>query len=90
MHIILYQWCIIFSGGAVAIDLASRLEYRNRIWALVVENTFTSIPEMAHIILKWKCLLWLPQFCHKNKVATMNVFKKCCVLCIDYMIKDIF
>ncbi|XP_049885948.1 protein ABHD13 [Pectinophora gossypiella] len=54
-------------GGAVAIDLASRLEYRNKIWALVVENTFTSIPDMAQIILKWKCLLWLPYFCHKNK-----------------------
>ncbi|CAH0684363.1 unnamed protein product [Chilo suppressalis] len=54
-------------GGAVAIDLTSRLEYRNKIWALIVENTFTSIPDMAQIILKWKCLSWLPQFCHKNK-----------------------
>lgn len=56
------------SGGAVAIDLVSRLEYRNKIWALIVENTFTSIPDMAQIILKWRCLSWLPQFFHKNKV----------------------
>lgn len=59
-------------GGAVAIDLASRLEYRNKIWALVVENTFTSIPDMAQIILKWRCLNWLPQFCHKNKYMSLN------------------
>lgn len=58
-----------FSGGAVAIDLASRLEYRNKIWALVVENTFTSLPDMAKVILKWKCLNWLPEFCHKNQVS---------------------
>lgn len=57
-----------FLGGAVAIDLASRLENRNKVWAVVIENTFTSIPDMAKIILKWKCLLWLPQMCHKNKV----------------------
>ncbi|KAG6452177.1 hypothetical protein O3G_MSEX007499 [Manduca sexta] len=59
-------------GGAIAIDLASRIEYRNKIWALVVENTFTSIPEMAQIILKWKCLQWLPQFCHKNKYLSVK------------------
>ncbi|XP_068618494.1 protein ABHD13 [Battus philenor] len=59
-------------GGAVAIDLASRIEYRNKIWALVVENTFTSIPDMAQIILRWKCLKWLPKFCHKNKYMSIK------------------
>ncbi|XP_026761154.1 protein ABHD13 [Galleria mellonella] len=59
-------------GGAVAIDLASRLEYRSKIWALVVENTFTSIPDMAQIILKWRCLLWLPECCHKNKYVSIK------------------
>lgn len=56
------------AGGAVAIDLASRSEYKNKIWVLIVENTFTSIPDMAKILLKWRCLNWLPMFCHKNKV----------------------
>ncbi|XP_039764174.1 protein ABHD13 isoform X2 [Pararge aegeria] len=59
-------------GGAVAIDLASRLEYRDRVWALIVENTFTSIPDMARVILKWKCLNWLPMFCHKNKYMSLK------------------
>ena len=34
-------------GGAVAIDLASRCDYRDRLLALVVENTFTSIPDLG-------------------------------------------
>ncbi|XP_063632798.1 protein ABHD13 [Cydia splendana] len=59
-------------GGAVAIDLASRLENRNKIWALVVENTFTSIPDMAQIILKWRCLKILPLICYKNKYMSVN------------------
>ncbi|OWR42000.1 protein ABHD13 [Danaus plexippus] len=59
-------------GGAVAIDLASRIEYKNKVWALIVENTFTSIPDMARIILKWKCLKWLPMFCHKNKFMSLH------------------
>ncbi|RVE41688.1 hypothetical protein evm_013663 [Chilo suppressalis] len=63
-------------GGAVAIDLTSRLEYRNKIWALIVENTFTSIPDMAQIILKWNCLSWLPQFCHKNKSLVFMLSKE--------------
>lgn len=53
----------------MAIDLASRLEYKNKVWVLIVENTFTSIPDMAKILLKWRCLNWLPMFCHKNKVS---------------------
>lgn len=55
-------------GGAVAIDLASRAEYADKIWCLVVENTFTSIPEMAKVLLGWRLLHYLPLLCYKNKV----------------------
>jgi fermentation-respiration switch protein FrsA (DUF1100 family) len=34
-------------GGAVAIDLAADAVYGSRIMGLMVENTFTSIPDMA-------------------------------------------
>lgn len=54
-------------GGAVAIDLASRVEFTERIWCLVVENTFTSIPEMAKVLLQWRVLNYLPLICYKNK-----------------------
>ncbi|CAF4745702.1 unnamed protein product [Pieris macdunnoughi] len=72
-------------GGAVAIDLASRLHNRNKLWAMVIENTFTSIPDMAKIILKWRCLLWLPQIFHKNKYLSLkkigNVVTPTLVVC---------
>lgn len=55
-------------GGAVAIDLAVDSEYSQRIMCLIVENTFTSIPEMAvELIYDW--LKYLPLFCYKNKVS---------------------
>ena len=33
-------------GGAVAIDLAVRQKYKNRIAGLIVENTFTSLAQL--------------------------------------------
>ena len=38
-------------GGAVAIDIAIREEVSQRIWCLIVENTFTSIPDMTIILI---------------------------------------
>lgn len=55
-------------GGAVAIDLASRDDYSLKIWCVVVENTFTSIPDMARVIFGWKLFNLLPLVCYKNKV----------------------
>ncbi|KAG5898082.1 hypothetical protein JTB14_001786 [Gonioctena quinquepunctata] len=54
-------------GGAVAIDLAMREEYASKIWCLIVENTFTSIPHMAKVLLGWKILQYFPLFFYKNK-----------------------
>ncbi|XP_022904705.1 protein ABHD13 [Onthophagus taurus] len=58
-------------GGAVAIDLACRAEYANKIWCLIVENTFTSIPDMATVLLQWRLLNYLPFFCYKNKFISI-------------------
>ncbi|XP_014243239.1 protein ABHD13 isoform X2 [Cimex lectularius] len=54
-------------GGAVAIDLAARPEYGCRIWCLIVENTFTSIPEIMLSLFKHKWLRFVPLFAYKNK-----------------------
>jgi hypothetical protein len=56
-------------GGAVAIDIAIRQEISQRIWCLIVENTFTSIPDMATNLIKSKIMQYLPLFCYKNKVG---------------------
>ncbi|XP_060519937.1 protein ABHD13 [Cylas formicarius] len=63
-------------GGAVAIDLAVRDNYENRIWCLIVENTFTSIPEMARILLGWRILQYLPFFFYKNKFMSDYKIKR--------------
>lgn len=34
----------------------------------MVENTFTSIPEMAKVLLRWRVLHYLPLGFYKNKV----------------------
>lgn len=58
-------------GGAVAIDLASRADYAHKIWCVVVENTFTSIPEMAKVLLGWRVLQYLPLAFYKNKFLSL-------------------
>jgi hypothetical protein len=60
-----------FPGGAVAIDVAARPEYASRIWCLILENTFTSIPDMAKVLIGWRVLQYLPLCFYKNKVCTM-------------------
>lgn len=59
---------IILIGGAVAIDLATKEENSQRIWCLILENTFTSIPDMAALFVGSKFLQFLPLFVYKNKV----------------------
>lgn len=54
-------------GGAVAIALASNELYRDKAFALIVENTFTSIPSMANQLVM-NGLSKLPYFCFRNKV----------------------
>ncbi|XP_015586343.1 protein ABHD13 isoform X2 [Cephus cinctus] len=58
-------------GGAVAIDLATKPEYSQRIWCLILENTFTSIPDMAALLIGSKLLQYLPLFVYKNKYMSL-------------------
>jgi len=56
-------------GGAVAIELACRNDARHQLKAVIVENTFTSIPDMAKALLqKNKFVTKLPLCFYKNKV----------------------
>jgi hypothetical protein len=53
----------------VAVDLVSKEEYGSKIWCLVVENTFSSIPDMAKVLLGWRLLQYFPLCFYKNKVC---------------------
>ena len=55
-------------GGAVAIDLASNELYLDKALALIVENTFTSIPGIADQLVM-NGISRLPYFCFRNKVS---------------------
>jgi len=70
-------------GGAVAIDLCSRAENRDKIAAMMVENSFTSIPDIARVLFNLKIVRMIPNWFHKNKynsrwkskrVATPSLF----------------
>ncbi|XP_076246615.1 abhydrolase domain containing 13-like protein Bem46 isoform X3 [Calliopsis andreniformis] len=58
-------------GGAVAINLATKPENSQRIWCLILENTFTSIPDMAALLFGLKFLQYLPLFLYKNKYLSI-------------------
>lgn len=75
-HDLDHQKIILFGrslGGAVAIDVAADLEYSGKIMALMVENTFTSIPDMA-VELVHPNVKYLPNVFYKNKVCVYFLF----------------
>lgn len=58
-------------GGAVAVDVAADPEYYQRIMCTILENTFTSIPEMA-VDLVHPSMRYLPLCIYKNKVTEIT------------------
>lgn len=54
-------------GGAVAIDLATRSVNKEVIAAVMLENTFTSIPDVAKILFPFKIIRCLPVWFYKNQ-----------------------
>ena len=59
-------------GGAVAIDLASKSENRGKIAALLLENTFTSVPDVAKALFDLKIIRLLPTWCYKNRFSSRS------------------
>jgi len=54
-------------GGAVAVDLATRSANKDSIAALMLENTFTSIPDIARVLFPIKLIQCLPVWFYKNQ-----------------------
>lgn len=55
-------------GGAVAIRLAA--DHQDRVAAVIVENTFTSIPDMIDVVLRWLSPF---KFLSRNKWSSKDV-----------------
>ncbi|XP_068707098.1 protein ABHD13-like [Montipora capricornis] len=62
-------------GGAVAINLASNELYLDKAFALILENTFTSIPSMADQLVM-NGISKLPYFCFRNKYDSLRKIRK--------------
>jgi len=54
-------------GGAVAVDLATRSQNKDKIAAVLLENTFTSIPDIARLLFPFRIIKWLPVWFYKNQ-----------------------
>ena len=59
-------------GGAVAIYIASKAKYTKKLQCLIVENTFTSIPEISKVLFDFRILTFLPDWCFRSQV-TMKI-----------------
>ncbi|XP_007891662.1 protein ABHD13 isoform X1 [Callorhinchus milii] len=62
-------------GGAVAVHLASEIPHR--IFAIMVENTFLSIPHMASTLFSFFPMRYLPLWCYKNKFLSYSKILQC-------------
>ena len=62
-------------GGAVAFNVAALEQYTSFLFAVIVENTFTSIPEISKYLFKY--LKGLPEWCYKNKVCFISICGSC-------------
>ncbi|XP_042904977.1 protein ABHD13 [Parasteatoda tepidariorum] len=63
-------------GGAVAIDLVSHPEYAKHVLVLIVENTFTSIPDIAREMFNLRILRWLPTCAFKNQFLSIKKIRR--------------
>jgi len=64
-------------GGGVAIHLASNKVYEDKIFAMILENTFTSIPDMAQLL--FPLTKYLPLICYRNKFLSDRDIKTCSI-----------
>lgn len=54
-------------GGAVAIELSARSENREKIACVFIENTFTSIPDIARTLFDFRLVRAIPTWFYKNQ-----------------------
>ncbi|KAH8244482.1 protein ABHD13 [Drosophila bipectinata] len=65
-------------GGAVVIDVAADTVYGQKVMCAIVENTFSSIPEMA-VELVHPSVKYIPNLMFKNKYQSIRKIGKCSV-----------
>jgi pimeloyl-ACP methyl ester carboxylesterase len=66
-------------GGAVAVNLAFQPFYARHIAVLMLENTFTSLPDIGRTIFDFPILQYLPDILFKAKVSMKFSFFFCMI-----------
>ena len=61
-------------GGGVAVRICAMPQYSSQICAMVLENTFTSLPDIARHVFSISAIAYLPVCCFKSKVMTRFLF----------------
>lgn len=60
------------------IDVAADSNYGSKVMCSIVENTFTSIPQMASTLISY--VKYIPLFCHKNRVGVyLDMYLSACM-----------
>lgn len=69
-------------GGAVAIDLCARAENRDKIACGLIENTFTSVPDIAKELFNFKIVRMIPRWFYKNQFKSKWKICKMSIPCL--------
>ncbi|CAG2164364.1 unnamed protein product [Oppiella nova] len=59
-------------GGAVAVELARRANAGAAIAAVIIENTFTSLPDIGRQLFNCRLIRWLPNWFYKNQFTSVD------------------
>ncbi|XP_072037872.1 protein ABHD13-like [Amphiura filiformis] len=59
-------------GGAVAVHIAAHRHNRDKLAGLILENTFTSIPDMGSVLFNLDFVRWMPLCLIKNKYFSIR------------------
>ncbi|XP_067936432.1 protein ABHD13-like [Watersipora subatra] len=62
-------------GGAIAIETATHPECSD-IFALILENTFTSLPDIAKRVLNISLIKMVPEWCYKNRYKSLDKIRR--------------
>ncbi|RWS26529.1 alpha/beta hydrolase domain-containing protein 13-like protein [Leptotrombidium deliense] len=59
-------------GGAVAVELCSNPNFSTHVSALIIENTFTSIPDVARILFDCRIVRLIPRWFYKSRFDSLS------------------
>ncbi|OQR76993.1 abhydrolase domain-containing protein 13-like [Tropilaelaps mercedesae] len=65
-------------GGAVAVYVASHQKYSSQLAAVILENTFTSIPSLAKVIVPYKAIRYVPRIFYKSVFPSEDRISRIC------------